>query len=59
MLDLNSAVKDLDVQKRRIYDITNVLEGIGLIRKVGKNNSQWKGPGSIRRKTEARKRAKL
>lgn len=30
------------VQKRRIYDITNVLEGIGLIEKKGKNNIQWK-----------------
>ena len=26
-LDLNEAVKELSVQKRRIYDITNVLEG--------------------------------
>lgn len=26
-LDLNEAVKELNVQKRRIYDITNVLEG--------------------------------
>jgi len=26
-LDLNQAVKELYVQKRRIYDITNVLEG--------------------------------
>jgi transcription factor E2F3 len=24
-IDLNEAVKQLDVQKRRIYDITNVL----------------------------------
>lgn len=31
------------VQKRRIYDITNVLEGIGLIEKKGKNNIQWRG----------------
>jgi hypothetical protein len=31
------------VQKRRIYDITNVLEGIGLIEKRSKNNIQWKG----------------
>lgn len=30
---LFQATKILDVQKRRIYDITNVLEGIGLIDK--------------------------
>ena len=29
-------------QKRRIYDITNVLEGIGLIEKRNKNCIQWK-----------------
>ena len=32
-IDLNFAVTQLNVQKRRIYDITNVLEGIGLIEK--------------------------
>jgi transcription factor E2F3 len=48
MLDLNTAAKMLDVQKRRIYDITNVLEGIGLIEKKSKNNIQWKGSdGSV------------
>lgn len=36
-LDLNDAVSGLHVQKRRIYDITNVLEGIGIISKSGKN----------------------
>ena len=32
---------ELGVQKRRIYDITNVLEGIGLLQKQGKNNVCW------------------
>lgn len=33
----------LKVQKRRIYDITNVLEGIGLIEKSIKNQITWTG----------------
>ncbi|CAI5731853.1 unnamed protein product [Peronospora destructor] len=41
-LDLNAAAESLGVQKRRIYDITNVLEGIGLIEKTSKNNIHWK-----------------
>ncbi|XVF46979.1 hypothetical protein PTKIN_Ptkin03bG0072300 [Pterospermum kingtungense] len=52
MLDLNKAADTLEVQKRRIYDITNVLEGIGLIEKKLKNRIQWKGldvsrPGEV------------
>ncbi|KAB2012720.1 hypothetical protein ES319_D09G110200v1 [Gossypium barbadense] len=52
ILDLNKAADTLEVQKRRIYDITNVLEGIGLIEKKLKNRIQWKGldvsrPGKI------------
>ncbi|XP_061175785.1 transcription factor E2F3-like [Saccostrea echinata] len=43
VLDLNKAAEYLEVQKRRIYDITNVLEGINLISKKSKNNIQWKG----------------
>ena len=46
ILDLNKAAEELHVQKRRIYDITNVLEGIGLIEKKQKNNIQWKGVSS-------------
>jgi hypothetical protein len=46
---LNSAAPSapptpLQVQKRRIYDITNVLEGIGLIEKHLKNNVRFR-PG--------------
>ncbi|KAF5750569.1 transcription factor E2FA isoform X2 [Tripterygium wilfordii] len=43
VLDLNKAAETLEVQKRRIYDITNVLEGIGLIEKKLKNRIRWKG----------------
>lgn len=43
VVDLNRAAEQLNVQKRRIYDITNVLEGIGLIEKKSKSNIQWKG----------------
>jgi sugar-specific transcriptional regulator TrmB len=42
VLDLNFAAQQLEVQKRRIYDITNVLEGIGLIEKKSKNNVRWR-----------------
>ncbi|XP_042321066.1 transcription factor E2F3 isoform X2 [Sceloporus undulatus] len=43
VVDLNKAAEVLKVQKRRIYDITNVLEGIHLIKKKSKNNIQWMG----------------
>ena len=42
VVDLNVASEKLEVQKRRIYDITNVLEGIGILEKKSKNNIQWK-----------------
>ena len=47
VLDLNKAAEALHVQKRRIYDITNVLEGIGLIGKCGKNNVRFTAGASI------------
>jgi len=36
-LDLNEAVLNLGVQKRRIYDVTCVMEGCGMIEKRNKN----------------------
>lgn len=41
IVDLNETAGRLKVQKRRIYDITNVLEGVGVIEKKGKNSIQW------------------
>jgi len=40
-IDRNAAATTLNVKKRRIYDITNVLEGIGLLKKKSKNLVHW------------------
>jgi transcription factor E2F3 len=40
-ININELVKRLKVKKRRIYDITNVLEGIGYIKKHAKNEISW------------------
>ncbi|KAK3742290.1 hypothetical protein QZH41_013104 [Actinostola sp. cb2023] len=41
-VDLNRAAQQLSVQKRRIYDITNILEGIGLVEKIARNYIKWR-----------------
>uniref|UniRef100_A0A3B3C2X0 E2F/DP family winged-helix DNA-binding domain-containing protein n=1 Tax=Oryzias melastigma TaxID=30732 RepID=A0A3B3C2X0_ORYME len=41
ILELNVVCQKLGAPKRRVYDITNVLEGIRLIRKKSKNHVQW------------------
>ncbi|NXF01777.1 E2F6 factor, partial [Smithornis capensis] len=43
VLDLNEVATTLGVRKRRVYDITNVLDGIQLIEKRSKNLIQWIG----------------
>lgn len=52
VLDLNKAAETLKVQKRRIYDITNVLEGIGIIEKKSKNNIKWRNQADSSRASE-------
>jgi hypothetical protein len=47
IVDLKDAANQLKVAKRRIYDITNVLEGINMIEKSHKNKVKWKGSPSI------------
>ncbi|XP_028936137.1 transcription factor E2F2 [Ornithorhynchus anatinus] len=59
VLDLNRAAEVLEVQKRRIYDITNVLEGIQLIRKKSKNHIQWVGTGLFGDSTAVRQQQAL
>lgn len=40
-VNINDLVNELSIKKRRIYDITNVLQGIGYIQKNCKNEISW------------------
>ncbi|KAJ0960400.1 hypothetical protein J5N97_001762 [Dioscorea zingiberensis] len=44
---LDDAAKQLGVERRRIYDIVNVLESVGILAKVGKNRYSWIGFAGI------------
>lgn len=46
-VDMNVCAAQLSVPKRRIYDITNVLEGVGMIEKRSKNTIAWKGSEAL------------
>uniref|UniRef100_H0Y0Y6 E2F/DP family winged-helix DNA-binding domain-containing protein n=1 Tax=Otolemur garnettii TaxID=30611 RepID=H0Y0Y6_OTOGA len=43
IVDLNKAAAELQIRKRRLYDITNVLDGINLVKKISKNHVRWIG----------------
>lgn len=43
VLDLNKVTEELNVSKRRVYDVTNVLEGVHLIKKTSRSCIKWLG----------------
>lgn len=45
-VDLSQLENDLGVSKRRLYDVTNVLTGIGVVERSGKAKVKWTGSGA-------------
>jgi transcription factor E2F7/8 len=53
VLLLDSCTKELGVERRRIYDIINILESFFVIRRRAKNEYQWRGLDKIACSIEA------
>ena len=47
VLLLDSCTRELGVERRRIYDIINILESFSVIRRRAKNEYQWRGIDKI------------
>jgi transcription factor E2F7/8 len=43
LIELDKVTKELNVERRRMYDIINILESLNVVVKNGKNSYLWKG----------------
>ncbi|KAI4351528.1 hypothetical protein L6164_005888 [Bauhinia variegata] len=43
IIGLDDAAKQLGVQRRRMYDVVNILESVGIVSRKAKNQYSWKG----------------
>jgi hypothetical protein len=40
---LESIIRDLGVERRRVYDIINIYQSLGIVQKLARKNYQWNG----------------
>jgi transcription factor E2F7/8 len=43
VIQLDKITNRLGVERRRIYDVINILESLNVVSKKGKNNYEWRG----------------
>lgn len=43
IIQLDKITHELGVERRRIYDVINILESLNVVSKKGKNNYEWRG----------------
>ena len=43
LLELDKVTQQLNVERRRIYDIVNIYESLQVVKKIAKNNYVWRG----------------
>jgi len=48
IIDIDDCIKTLKIERRRIYDIINILESFNLIRRLKKNKYEIKSPINIK-----------
>jgi len=47
MITLDACTQQLKVERRRLYDIVNILESLSAVGRIAKNLYEWKGLESI------------